>query len=81
VAQQLVPTRDGRRVAAREILVNTPAVANLIRENNIAQLFSAIQTGSKDGMQTMEMSLKQLLKQNIIDEETFQNRTAKHKRI
>jgi twitching motility protein PilT len=58
VAQQLVPTVDGKRVAAREILVNTPAVANLIKENNVNQLRSAMQTGAKDGMVTRRILLK-----------------------
>ena len=64
VAQQLLPAKDGGRVPAREILVNTPGVANLIKENNINQIKSAIQTGSKDGMVSMENSIKQLLKRD-----------------
>ena len=70
VAQQLLPTVDGKRTVAREILINTPAVSNLIRENNIAQIASAMQTGLKDGMSTMENSLKQLVKDKLITEET-----------
>src|SRR3990167_1933237 len=62
ISQQLLPTVDKKLVAAREILVNTPATANLIKENNIAQISSAMQTGAKDGMVTMENSIKQLLK-------------------
>ncbi len=67
VAQQLVPTVDGGRVAAREVLINTPAVSNLIRENNIPQIYSALQTGAKDGMFTFETSLKQLVKDGLIE--------------
>lgn len=81
VAQQLVPTKDGKRVAAREILVNTPAVANLVRENNIAQIQSAMQTGAKDGMLTMENSLKQLVKEGLIDEQVMERRVGKRRRI
>ncbi|MFA6427508.1 MAG: type IV pilus twitching motility protein PilT [Candidatus Magasanikbacteria bacterium] len=81
VAQQLVSTVDGKRVAAREVLINTPAVANLIKENNIAQLFSAIQTGARDGMVSMENAVKGLLKEGIIDEETAQRRMGKQKKI
>lgn len=81
VSQQLLPTTDGKRVAAREILVNTPAVANLIRENNIAQIPSAIQTGAKDGMMSMENALKQLVKDGLIDKETAERRTGRQKRI
>ncbi len=81
IAQQLLPTVDGRRVVAREVLMNTPAVANLIRENNIAQLTSAIQTGAKNGMISMEQSLKWLLKQGLISEEIAQNRGGRDRRI
>ena len=81
VSQQLIPTKDGKRVAAREILVNTPAVSNLIRENNIAQIPSSIQTGVKDGMITLENSLKQLVKDGLIDEEMVEKRVGRQKRI
>jgi len=81
VAQQLMLGVDGGQVVAREILVNTPAVSNLIRENNIAQFYSAIQTGAKDGMVTMENSVKQLLKEGLIDKETAQKRVGKQKRV
>ena len=81
VAQQLVRAKDGGRVSAREILINTPAVANLIRENNIAQIKSAIQTGAKDGMVSMENSLKQLVKEGIISEETANNRVGRAKKV
>lgn len=81
VAQQLVPAKDGGRVSVREILINTPAVANLIRENNIAQIKSAIQTGAKDGMVSMENSLKALVKEGWISEETVNNRTLRNKRV
>lgn len=81
VAQQLVPTTDGSLVAAREILVSTPAVANLVRENNIAQIKSSIQTGAKDGMVTMENSLKQLLKEGKITDETAERRAGKQRKV
>ncbi|MBI5222529.1 MAG: type IV pilus twitching motility protein PilT [Candidatus Magasanikbacteria bacterium] len=81
VSQQLLPTIDGKRVAAREILVNTPAVANLIRENNIAQISSAMQTGAKDGMITMENSIKQLLKDGLIDKDTAERRVGRQRRV
>ena len=81
VAQQLIPTVDGKRVAAREILINTPAVANLIKENNIAQIKSALQTGVKEGMVTMDNSLKQLLKDGIISEEMAEKRMGRNRKI
>ena len=81
VAQQLVPAKDGKRIAAREILINTPAVANMIRENNISQIQSAMQTGAKDGMVTMENCLKDLLKADLIDKETVERRAGRQKKI
>lgn len=81
VAQQLLPAVDGKRVAAREILMNTPAVANLIKENNIAQMKSAIQTSAKDGMMTMENSLKALLKEGLISKDVAERRTGRQRWI
>lgn len=81
VAQQLVPAKNGSRIAAREILVNTPAISNLIRENNIAQISSAIQTGFKDGMITMERSLDKLVKDGLIDEEIAVKRTGRQRKV
>lgn len=80
VAQQLIPSKDGGRVPAREILVNTPAVSNLIRENSSTQMKSAIQTGGKDGMVTMENSIKQLVKEGWITEEQGANRMGRSKK-
>lgn len=81
VAQQLLPSKDRGHVPAREILVNTPAVANLIKENNISQIKSAIQTGSKEGMVSMENSVRQLLQEKWIDEETAAKRTGRAKKV
>ena len=81
VSQQLIPTLDGQRIAAREILVNTSAVSNLIRENNIAQIQSAIQTGSRNGMITMDASLKSLVKSGVIDKEIAERRSGRLRKI
>ena len=82
VAQQLIPTADGKgRVAAREILINNPAISNLIKENNISQIQSAIQTGGKEGMITMDNSLKELYKNDVIDKETMENRSGRQRKI
>jgi len=63
VAQLLLPTADGAgRVPAVEVMVATPAIRNLIRENKVHQIPSAIQTGLKDGMQSLDQSLRHLLK-------------------
>jgi twitching motility protein PilT len=71
MAQRLLPTIDGEgRVAAIEVLVNTPAVSNLIRSEKVHQIRSAMQTGKAQGMQTMENSLRELLQQRRITVET-----------
>jgi len=70
VAQTLIPALEGvGRVAAVEVMVATPAVRNLIRENKVHQLPSAIQTGAKDGMQSLDQHLKTLVKQRRISRE------------
>jgi twitching motility protein PilT len=67
ISQTLLKTKDGSgRVAAHEIMLGTPAIRNLIREAKIAQMYSAIQTGSGMGMQTLDGNLTDLLKRNII---------------
>ena len=60
----------GRRVAAHEILLATTAVRNLIREQKIAQIYSAMQTSSASGMQTLDQSLQRLVANGVINEET-----------
>lgn len=68
VAQTLVKTKDGKgRAAAMEIMVSTPAISNLIRENKISQMYSMIQTGKKVGMQTLEQALQELVGKDLID--------------
>ena len=67
ISQTLCKTKDGQgRVAAHEIMIGTPAIRNLIRENKIAQMYSAIQTGSNIGMQTLDQNLKELVQRNIV---------------
>ncbi len=71
VWQTLMKTKDkGGRVAALEIMLNNNAVANMIRKNKTHQLGSAIETGYREGMQTMKRSITDLLEAGIIDEET-----------
>ncbi|SEN62444.1 pilus retraction ATPase PilT [Duganella sp. CF517] len=67
ISQTLLKTKDGAgRVAAHEIMVATPAIRNLIRESKIAQMYSAIQTGSNVGMQTLDQNLTDLVRRNVI---------------
>jgi twitching motility protein PilT len=70
ISQSLLPKIGGGRVAAWEILVGTPAVRNLIRENKIPQIYSSIQTGKTLGMQTMDDALISLVERKIIDSNT-----------
>ncbi|WP_076592465.1 type IV pilus twitching motility protein PilT [Herminiimonas arsenitoxidans] len=71
ISQTLLKTKDGTgRVAAHEIMLGTPAIRNLIREAKIAQMYSAIQTGSNVGMQTLDSNLTELVKRNVISNAT-----------
>jgi twitching motility protein PilT len=67
ISQSLLKRKDGSgRVAAHEIMVGTPAIRNLIRENKIAQMYSMIQTGAQHGMQTLDQCLLDLVRRNTI---------------
>jgi twitching motility protein PilT len=67
ISQTLCKTKDEQgRVAAHEIMIGTPAIRNLIRENKVAQMYSAIQTGSNIGMQTLDQNLQDLVRRNVI---------------
>lgn len=67
IAQTLLPRRGGGRVACHEILLATPAIRNLIREDKLPQIYSMLQTGSAQGMQTMEQAMQPLIRQGIIE--------------
>lgn len=70
VAQTLLPTCDGNaRAAAFEVLMGTPAVRNLVREGKVAQLYSVMQTGQAQGMQTLDQSLQALVRRGIVSAE------------
>ena len=67
ISQTLLKTKDGNgRVAAHEIMIGTPAIRNLIRENKVAQMYSAIQTGQNFGMQTLDQNLLDLVRRNVV---------------
>ena len=67
ISQTLLKTKDGQgRVAAHEIMIGTPAIRNLIRENKIAQMYSSIQTGQNAGMQTLDQCLADLVRRNVV---------------
>ena len=67
ISQTLCKTKDGEgRIAAHEIMIGTPAIRNLIRENKVAQMYSAIQTGQNVGMQTLDQNLQDLVSRSLI---------------
>ncbi|WP_339528013.1 type IV pilus twitching motility protein PilT [Pseudomonas mucidolens] len=74
VSQVLIKKVGGGRVAAHEIMLGTPAIRNLIREDKVAQMYSAIQTGGAFGMKTLDMSLKALVNQGLISREDARER-------
>ncbi len=69
ISQALLKKTGGGRIAAHEIMIGTPAIRNLIREDKVAQMYSAIQTGSSVGMKTLDQSLKELLQKGLITKE------------
>jgi twitching motility protein PilT len=77
MTQQLLPTADGSgRVVATEVLVPTPAVRNLIREGKTHQIYSVLQTGSAQGMQTMDASLAALVRAGKITQQLAEARSS-----
>jgi len=66
ISQTLLKKVGGGRVAAHEIMIGTPAIRNLIRENKIPQMYSAIQTGQSLGMQTLDQNLHELVQKGLI---------------
>ena len=81
VSQQLLPTKDqAGRTPALEILINTPAVANLIRQGKLDQLETAMQSGGNIGMQTMDNALMELVRRRVIaGEDAYQQANDKSK--
>jgi twitching motility protein PilT len=76
ISQTLMKKIGGGRVAAHEIMIGTPAIRNLIREDKIAQMYSAIQTGQNVGMQTLDQNLKTLLASGIVAKDEAQRKAA-----
>ena len=69
ISQQLLPKEGGGRVAAREVLINTPAVGNLIRENKVAQIANVMQTSASAGMFTYTQNLRDLVKERLVSKD------------
>lgn len=70
ISQRLLPRKGGGRIAAREVLINTPAVATLIRENKLSQVKTAIQTGLAEGMRPMDQEINDFYRDGIIERGT-----------
>jgi twitching motility protein PilT len=76
ISQTLMKKIGGGRVAAHEIMMGTPAIRNLIRENKIAQMYSAIQTSQAAGMQTLDQCLKELVARGMVSRDEARRRAA-----
>ena len=77
ISQTLLKNKEGNgRVAAHEILIGTPAIRNLIRENKVAQMYSAIQTGQNFGMQTLDQNLLDMVRRNIVSSAEARSKAA-----
>ena len=77
ISQSLLKTKDGLgRTAAHEIMIGTPAIRNLIRENKVAQMYSAIQTGAQLGMQTLDQNLIELVRRNVVSAAEARSKAA-----
>lgn len=76
ISQTLLKKQNGGRCAAHEIMIGTPAIRNLIREDKVAQMYSAIQTGAGFGMKTLDQSLQELMQKGYISRDTARERAA-----
>jgi twitching motility protein PilT len=76
ISQTLMKKIGGGRVAAHEIMIGTPAIRNLIREDKVAQMYSAIQTGQSVGMQTLDQNLKSLLASGVVAKDEAMRKAA-----
>ncbi len=76
ISQSLLKKIGGGRAAAHEIMIGTPAIRNLIRENKIAQMYSAIQTGQQHGMQTLDQCLQDLVRKGVVTKEEARNKAT-----
>jgi twitching motility protein PilT len=76
ICQTLMKKVGGGRIAAHEIMIGIPAIRNLIRENKVAQMYSAIQTGSQYGMQTLDQNLKTLVEKGLVSKQEARSKAA-----
>jgi len=76
ISQTLCRKIGGGRIAAHEIMLGTPAIRNLIREDKVAQMYSSIQTSQNAGMQTLDQCLKEIQTKGLISKEEARRRAA-----
>jgi len=81
ISQTLLKKEGGGRVAAHEIMMGTPAIRNLIRENKVAQMYSAIQTGQAHGMKTLDQDLQRLVRERVVSRKEAQSKAANKEAI
>ncbi len=81
MSQTLCKNTSGKRSLAYEMLVNTPAISNLIRERKVSQIYSQLQTGSKEGMNTLEQCLEGLIKSGAITRDEALSKAANPKAL
>ena len=81
MSQKLVPSLDGKRVMAKEIMLGTPSVRAAIKNNNTGEIYQMISEGSEQGMTTMEMDLKRLYLQKKISLENEINYANNKRRM
>jgi twitching motility protein PilT len=76
ISQTLLKKTGGGRIAAHEIMIGTPAIRNLIREDKVAQMYSAIQTGQSMGMQTLDQNLQEMVQKGLISRLDARNKAS-----
>ena len=81
MSQTLCKNTSGKRSLAYELLVNTPAIANLIRERKVSQIYSQLQTGSKEGMNTLEQCLLELVNSGAITRQEAMGKASNPKAL
>ena len=81
MSQTLCKNKAGKRSLAYELLINTPAIANLIRERKVSQIYSQLQTGSNEGMNTLEQCLRELIDKDKISLEEAMGKASNPKAL
>ena len=81
MSQNLCKNTEGKRSLAYELMVNTPAIANLIREKKVSEIYSQLQTGSQQGMNTLEQCLNKLYSDGLISQEEALGKASNKKAI